>query len=57
MHRHLGGLDQSLALLRQVDAAVRTLEVRDPTLEDAFLGATGRTFEPAAGLDDAESRA
>ncbi|MEJ7690419.1 MAG: ABC transporter ATP-binding protein [Nocardioidaceae bacterium] len=51
------GLDQSLALLRQVDAAVRTLEVRDPTLEDAFLGATGRTFEPAAGLDDAESRA
>ena len=51
------GLDQSLALLRQVDAAVRTLEVRDPTLEDAFLGATGRKFEPAAGLDDAESRA
>ncbi len=50
------GLDQSLALLRQVDAGVRALEVRNPTLEDAFLGATGRTFEPVADDNETESR-
>ncbi len=41
-------LDQSLALLRQVGAGVRAIDVREPSLEDAFLGATGRTFEDAA---------
>ncbi len=49
-------LDQSLALLRQVGAGVRAIDVREPSLEDAFLGATGRTFEDAtdaAGTDEA----
>ena len=41
-------LDQSLALLRLVGAGVRAIDVREPSLEDAFLGATGRTFEDAA---------
>jgi ABC-2 type transport system ATP-binding protein len=40
-------LDQSLAMLRQVGAGVRAIDVREPSLEDAFLGATGRTFEDA----------
>jgi len=45
-------LDQSLALLRVVGAAVRAIDVREPSLEDAFLGATGREFAetPGAGL-------
>ncbi|MEP6665534.1 MAG: ABC transporter ATP-binding protein [Nocardioidaceae bacterium] len=47
-------LDQTLAL-RRSGASVRIIEVRDPTLEDAFLGATGRTFEPADGDVDGES--
>jgi ABC-2 type transport system ATP-binding protein len=38
-------LDQSLALLRQVGAAVRAIDVREPSLEDAFLGVTGREFD------------
>ncbi len=48
-------LDQSLALLRQVGAAVRAIDVREPTLEDAFLGATGREFDdsPVAQLAEA----
>ncbi len=41
-------LDQGLAVLRRSGASVRAIEVRDPTLEDAFLGATGRAFEPPA---------
>ncbi len=41
-------LDQSLAMLRQIGAGVRTIDIREPSLEDAFLGATGRTFEDAA---------
>ncbi len=48
-------LDQTLALLRGFSASVRAIEVRDPTLEDAFLGATGRTFEPAETEADGES--
>jgi ABC-2 type transport system ATP-binding protein len=40
-------LDQSLALLRQVGAGVRAIDVREPSLEDAFLGATGREFDDA----------
>ncbi|MDP9317724.1 MAG: ABC transporter ATP-binding protein [Actinomycetota bacterium] len=38
-------LDQSLALLRQIGAGVRAIDVREPSLEDAFLGATGREFD------------
>jgi ABC-2 type transport system ATP-binding protein len=51
-------LDQSLALLRQVGASVRAIEVREPSLEDAFLGATGREFqeaEPEPTTDDEEA--
>ena len=49
-------LDQSLALLRQVGAGVRAIDVREPSLEDAFLGATGRTFEDAAAEAGARVR-
>jgi ABC-2 type transport system ATP-binding protein len=38
-------LDAALALLRTAGAPVRTIDVREPTLEDAFLAATGREFE------------
>jgi ABC-2 type transport system ATP-binding protein len=38
-------LDQSLALLREAAVAVRRVEVREPSLEDAFLAATGREFK------------
>ena len=41
-------LDNALALLREAAVAVRTIEVREPTLEDAFLAATGREFEDVA---------
>jgi ABC-2 type transport system ATP-binding protein len=42
-------LDHSLAMLRQVGAAVRAIDVREPSLEDAFLGATGREFAQTSG--------
>jgi ABC-2 type transport system ATP-binding protein len=48
-------LDQSLALLRQLGAGVRAIDVREPSLEDAFLGATGRTFEEAADQPESET--
>jgi ABC-2 type transport system ATP-binding protein len=48
-------LDQGLALLRQVGAAVRAIDVREPSLEDAFLGATGREFETANVADGADA--
>ncbi|MGI8577513.1 MAG: ABC transporter ATP-binding protein [Nocardioidaceae bacterium] len=38
-------LDEALALLRVAGAAVRGIEIREPSLEDAFLGATGREYE------------
>ena len=38
-------LDESLAILRQAGAAVRSIDVREPSLEDAFLASTGREFE------------
>ncbi len=41
-------LDQALAVLREVGAEVRTIDVREPSLEDAFLRATGREFEEAS---------
>ena len=43
-------LDHALAVLRGDGSQVRSIDVREPTLEDAFLGATGRVFEP----DDVE---
>jgi ABC-2 type transport system ATP-binding protein len=52
-------LDQSLASLRQLGVGVRTIDVREPSLEDAFLGATGRTFDDAANgttADEQEDR-
>lgn len=56
-------LDGALAILREAGAGVREIEVREPSLEDAFLAATGREFEEAeAGaepdtLDDASDDA
>jgi ABC-2 type transport system ATP-binding protein len=38
-------LDRSLALLREIEISVRSVEIREPSLEDAFLAATGREFE------------
>jgi ABC-2 type transport system ATP-binding protein len=39
-------LDASLALLREHGASVQAIDIREPSLEDAFLRATGREFEP-----------
>jgi ABC-2 type transport system ATP-binding protein len=41
-------LDQALAVLRERGAEVRTIDIREPSLEDAFLSATGREFEEDA---------
>jgi ABC-2 type transport system ATP-binding protein len=38
-------LDETLALLRQTDASIDSVRVIEPTLEDAFLAVTGRSFE------------
>jgi len=38
-------LDRALAVLHDLGAGVRAIDVREPTLEDAFLAATGREFE------------
>ena len=42
-----GALDAALALLRERDTGISAIEIREPSLEDAFLHATGREFEPA----------
>jgi ABC-2 type transport system ATP-binding protein len=42
-------LDGALAILRTLGGTVRTIDIREPTLEDVFLHATGRAFE--AGED------
>jgi hypothetical protein len=47
-------LDRSLALLREIEVTVRSVEIREPSLEDAFLAATGREFEES---DDATESA
>jgi ABC-2 type transport system ATP-binding protein len=41
-------LDQALAVLREAGVEVRTIDIREPSLEDAFLSATGREFEEDA---------
>ncbi|HVL25211.1 MAG TPA: ABC transporter ATP-binding protein [Thermomicrobiales bacterium] len=45
-------LDETLALLREHGASVRAIDIREPSLEDAFLRATGREFEDAAASGD-----
>ena len=39
-------LDSALATLRELEAPVREIQVREPSLEDAFMTATGREFDP-----------
>ncbi|MGI8484984.1 MAG: ABC transporter ATP-binding protein [Thermomicrobiales bacterium] len=39
-------LDTALALLREFSAPIREIQVREPSLEDAFMNATGREFDP-----------
>jgi ABC-2 type transport system ATP-binding protein len=46
-------LDHALAVLRADGSQVRSIDVREPSLEDAFLGATGRMFEPVDGEEQA----
>ena len=46
-------LDSALAVLRADGSEVRSIDVREPSLEDAFLGATGRTFDPGEAEEDA----
>jgi len=41
------GLDEALAVLRESGIGIRGIEIREPSLEDAFLSATGREFEEA----------
>jgi len=41
------GLDESLAVLRESGITIRGIDIREPSLEDAFLSATGREFEEA----------
>jgi ABC-2 type transport system ATP-binding protein len=38
-------LDATLALLREHGASVQAIDIREPSLEDVFLRATGREFE------------
>jgi ABC-2 type transport system ATP-binding protein len=46
-------LDGALALLRNHALQVSAIDIREPSLEDAFLQATGREFEPESGGDEA----
>ena len=39
-------LDAALAALRELGTGISAVTIREPTLEDAFLNATGREFEP-----------
>ena len=40
-------LNEALAVLHAAAAQVTTIQVREPSLEDAFLAATGREYEEA----------
>ncbi len=40
-------LDTALALLREFSTPIREIQIREPSLEDAFMNATGREFDPA----------
>jgi ABC-2 type transport system ATP-binding protein len=41
-------LDTALAVLREASAPVRGIQILEPSLEDAFMHATGREFEQVA---------
>ena len=45
-------LDAALAALREIGAGISAVTIREPTLEDAFLKATGREFEPVRAGND-----
>jgi len=38
-------LDTALAVLRELSTPIREIQIREPSLEDAFMNATGREFE------------
>ena len=44
-------LDEALAVLREVRTSIRAVQVKEPSLEDAFLAASGREFEDDASPD------
>lgn len=47
-------LDTALALLRELSTPIREIQVREPSLEDAFMNATGREFDPTGKNGEAE---
>jgi ABC-2 type transport system ATP-binding protein len=50
-------LDATLALLRERGAGIAAIDIREPSLEDAFLLATGREFEIAGASDTGQAEA
>ncbi len=44
-------LDLALARLREDGAAIQAIDIREPSLEDAFLQATGREFDSVTAAD------
>jgi ABC-2 type transport system ATP-binding protein len=48
-------LDEALAVLREARTGIRAVQVKEPSLEDAFLAATGREFEDDASPGDEPS--
>jgi daunorubicin resistance ABC transporter ATP-binding subunit len=48
-------LDEALAVLREAGTSIRAVQVKEPSLEDAFLAATGREFEEVEEVEDATS--
>jgi ABC-2 type transport system ATP-binding protein len=52
-----GALDVALALLREHGASVAAIDIREPSLEDTFLQATGREFSRnGSGPDEGDSQ-
>lgn len=50
-------LDESLSLLRTTGVHVAAIDIREPSLEDAFLNATGREFESNGAAPEDEEAA
>jgi ABC-2 type transport system ATP-binding protein len=48
-------LDGALALVRENEARVAAIDIREPSLEDAFLRATGHQFDAASATDEGEN--
>jgi ABC-2 type transport system ATP-binding protein len=48
-------LDAALAMLRERGAGITAIEIREPSLEDAFLRATGREFEGNAAAETGQA--